>query len=515
MAHVYRAVWIDNYLNVELAAPECFAAWLRGRNTPIPITENSVETVGERSVTMARLVEGDSSGVQIQIVESLGPDRGRWTTTLNAMTVESDRIVWVDVQAEASGVWERSIRAPRVVREMLLAGGQPRSGEDILEAQPREIDDPAVLGRLLTTLSSEDRVVPCLVIAGGHGHDHHSAMQRATRASEILAGVAKVFLVDAAHVDRFNELVPDTLAVSPMSARLFLPGAFAEPDNVLLTAEFDDDDVAEDQMSLGLQVATRLGVSSLWPEVPEAWTRFKRHLDERRRQVQRSHQPVETGLVADPTDDVSLLRQQVSDLQAQLLDANILVEEAQNSATSYQDRLVGMLLSDSTGPSFVRPTLSGTIEEIRRAAEWVVIAESAPREIGSLDTHASAGAWANDLARLCASMERYALHKATRGFKGNYRNWCTQYGDYSDEKIALKESKSTRRDNDLVAARTFAIDTAVHPSGQIVMLDHAKIQSKGSSFIPRVFFHDDTGGSTGKMHIGFIGPHYLVPTSSF
>lgn len=515
MAHVYRAVWVDNYLNVEMAAPECFAAWLRGRNTPVPITEDSVENVGERSVTMARLVEGNSSGVQIQIVESLGPERGRWTTTLNAMTVDSDRVVWVDVQAEASGVWQRSIRAPRVVREMLLAGGQPRAGDDILEAQPREIDDSVVLERLVSTLSSEDRVVPYLVIAGGHGHDHHSAMQRATRASEILAGVAKVFLVDAVHVDKFNAFMPWPLEVTPMGARLFLPGSLGEPENVLLTAEFDDDEVAEDQMSLGLQVAARLGISSLWPEVPEEWIRFKRHLDEKRRRVQRRYQPMETSTAADPTDDVNLLRQQVSDLQTQLLDANILVEEAQHSAISYQDRLVGMLLSDMTAPSFVRPTLSGTIEEIRRVAKWVVIPDSAPQEISSLDTHASAGAWANDLARLCASMERYAHHKATNGYAGNYRNWCTQFGDYSDEKIALNESKSTRRDGDLVAARTFAVDTDVDPSGRMVMLDHAKIQSKGSSFIPRVFFHDDTGGSTKKMHIGFIGPHYLVPTSSF
>lgn len=524
MAHVYRAVWTDDLLNVELAAVESFAAWLRGRNTPIPITEGRVESVGGRSVVEVRHSDGRSTGVQIQLVEDLGPDRGRWNTTLNCMTVEGRRIVWVDVQAEAEGVWQRAIRAPRVVREMLLAGGEPRSGVDILEVQPREIDDDVVLGRFIDSLSDPDRSIPYVVIAGGEGHDRHSAMQRATRASEILAGVAKVALVDVAHLARFNEGLPDSLVLEPMSARLCMPGAVQDPGNVRLTAFFADDDVADDQMNLGLQIAARIGISALWPSVPGSWSRFKRHLDDRRRAVQKDHRPewsgtesgIESGIEdTESSDDVEFLRQQIDDLQVQLLDANIFAEEAQRDAVKYMDMLVARLLGESSAPSFTRPTLAGTIEEIRRVAKWIVIPESAPSGIESLDTHASSGSWANDLGRLCASMERYAAHKSAGKFRGNYRMWCTEFGDYSDEKIALNESTSTKRSADLLASRTFDIDRAVEPSGRIVMLNHAKIQAKGSSYIPRVFFHDDTDGATGKIHIGFIGPHHLVPTSSF
>lgn len=28
-----------------------------------------------------------------------------------------------------------------------------------------------------------------------------------------------------------------------------------------------------------------------------------------------------------------------------------------------------------------------------------------------------------------------------------------------------------------------------------------------------VYFHDDTGGTTGKVHVGFIGPHGLMPNT--
>lgn len=46
------------------------------------------------------------------------------------------------------------------------------------------------------------------------------------------------------------------------------------------------------------------------------------------------------------------------------------------------------------------------------------------------------------------------------------------------------------------------------------MLAHLKISEGGGSLAPRVYFHDDTGGATGKMHIGLVGPHYLVPNKS-
>ena len=68
---------------------------------------------------------------------------------------------------------------------------------------------------------------------------------------------------------------------------------------------------------------------------------------------------------------------------------------------------------------------------------------------------------------------------------------------------------------DLVAAHTFEVSRDLNSSGKMVMVAHAKIQIRGGGNIPRIFFYDDTKGPTRKVHIGFIGPHELVPTSSF
>jgi len=40
-----------------------------------------------------------------------------------------------------------------------------------------------------------------------------------------------------------------------------------------------------------------------------------------------------------------------------------------------------------------------------------------------------------------------------------------------------------------------------------------KIQPGGGQDIPRLYFHDDTKGTTGKIHVGFFGLHYLMPNT--
>ena len=40
---------------------------------------------------------------------------------------------------------------------------------------------------------------------------------------------------------------------------------------------------------------------------------------------------------------------------------------------------------------------------------------------------------------------------------------------------------------------------------------HLKVAEGGGQNIPRIYFYDDAKGGTGKVHIGFIGPHRLVP----
>ena len=57
------------------------------------------------------------------------------------------------------------------------------------------------------------------------------------------------------------------------------------------------------------------------------------------------------------------------------------------------------------------------------------------------------------------------------------------------------------------------VDLDVYP-GEITMLVHLKISEGGGNLAPRVYFYDDTNGPTKKVHVGLVGPHYLVPNKS-
>ena len=129
----------------------------------------------------------------------------------------------------------------------------------------------------------------------------------------------------------------------------------------------------------------------------------------------------------------------------------------------------------------------------------------------------TAKSWASQLANLFVTLERYARASINNNFSGNFYQWCERGDDgaFAANKIAMQESQLTRADQALVHARTFEVDPLVDPSGYMVMVCHAKIQATGGGVIPRVFFHDDTKGATRKIHIGFIGPHELVPTATF
>ena len=65
----------------------------------------------------------------------------------------------------------------------------------------------------------------------------------------------------------------------------------------------------------------------------------------------------------------------------------------------------------------------------------------------------------------------------------------------------------------LVGKRVLPVSTEVDLAGRVSMLAHLKIAEGGGNLAPRLYFYDDTAGATKKVHIGFVGPHYLMPNT--
>ncbi len=83
----------------------------------------------------------------------------------------------------------------------------------------------------------------------------------------------------------------------------------------------------------------------------------------------------------------------------------------------------------------------------------------------------------------------------------------------TDKKLSLTESEFVQNNSGLAGKRLLPVSTAVHDDGRISMLAHLKIAEGGGNLAPRVYFYDDTAGPTKKVHVGFIGPHYLMPNT--
>lgn len=553
MAHVYRAIWRNDDIDVLRGAIDCFEAWLRLRNTPIPIRFDGVSRNDSRTVAAARISTPSKSGVQIVLREALSDGRGHWSTSVTAMRVGDGGCLWVDVDAQVDNIWQRSIAAPRVVRELLLAGGRPYVGEDVLEVQPQEIDDRKSLDRLAESILSPRRELP-LVVIGERAHQDQSRsqlMQIATRTSDMLAGVAQVSVVDGRHLSNLNALLPESLSIQPLAARVFISGVHAETESERYTTTLDLGAMTGNYTDLGALIARRIAITTSWPTIEPQFIDFRESLSARRREQgyissSGSHDQVEVLSTPDPLEEraprspaprepsgsievlgssgsiakgvqsaIRELRDQVKSLQDELIDVTEQADEWYEEAQWYKERLVRMLINEENSTEFKGPTMASVIEDVRRHAQYITIPTTAPREIEALDTNMAAVVWAKDLAQLFASMERYATARISGKFDGSYLEWCSKMADYSAAKIAMQESEPTKKNPRLRASRTFEVSRDLDPSGWKVMFAHAKIQARGGSLIPRLFFHDDVVGKTKKIHIGFIGPHHLVPTSTF
>lgn len=158
-------------------------------------------------------------------------------------------------------------------------------------------------------------------------------------------------------------------------------------------------------------------------------------------------------------------------------------------------------------------------EAVQRAqaqlSAYLRLPENAARDLDRIDGVPNATAWASTTWRELTALTDYARDVRKHGFTGGFWNWCVQQGSWpaSPKKLAMSESQTVANNAQMSAKRVFKVAKAVDPSGEMFMRAHLKINEGGGGLAPRVYFYDDTAGKTGQVHVGFVGPHYLVPNS--
>ena len=155
------------------------------------------------------------------------------------------------------------------------------------------------------------------------------------------------------------------------------------------------------------------------------------------------------------------------------------------------------------------------IEGAQRHLDRLVIGSTKDAAAG-LDVHGKAELWAIKLWPALVALNAYAHSRRSGEWSNSFLAWCQEPPSGKPAVpatwIALKESETTNTMPKLRDARTFPVPQAVDGSRRIYMPAHVKVQQGGTP-CPRVHFHDDAGGVTGKIYVGYIGDH--LPTANF
>ena len=256
--------------------------------------------------------------------------------------------------------------------------------------------------------------------------------------------------------------------------------------------------------------------------------------------------PAPTAKLAEADEEIALLYSEIDDLTRQLgeeqrsreeledlrLERDVVMIDLADSEranerirarvrwleselTRHQVHLAGVEIPDEFALPDVPPSVVEVLELAAARLPHLEIGATADAAAG-LDVHPRAEHWAFKIWQALAALNSYAQARSSQAWNNSFLAWCLEppSGGVAVPATwaALSESETTNTTPKLREARTFPLPRTVVPAGRVYMPAHVKIQQGGTP-CPRVHFHDDSGGQTGKIYIGYVGDH--LPTANF
>ncbi|MFI6692123.1 hypothetical protein ACIBLA_10210 [Streptomyces sp. NPDC050433] len=154
--------------------------------------------------------------------------------------------------------------------------------------------------------------------------------------------------------------------------------------------------------------------------------------------------------------------------------------------------------------------------ELRRLRRQVRSLQVSLEKVGQYElTHTPAEEPTTHPTSFAELLERFSefSHLAFTGASGtagrDFRSWCSRPPNdaypFSAGKVKMKESDTVGNRGAWRRERTFPVPLAVDRSGEVYMEAHIRIGG-GNTVSPRLHFYDD-GPGTGRVYVGYIGPH--------
>ena len=444
-------------------------------------------------------------------VEDDGGQGAVWGVRIRLAFADDKVLAWIDNTLESETVAAPvSVGRPRVVDDLLAVGDKPRLGVSRILGEPQEIPAAAV-GVLQDLLGNPARGLPVVVATCPRaGFDDRTKARTATLAKR-LTGLATVVTLDPDAQDALKDALPDRLGVWGGAVRVYAPGDLRSP---------------AAHRVYGADLLRQRGVDAVVNWVTALSSR--RRPEHVLRLVDQAGHRADDGATSTELDEARLER----DIAQEQLEAEILehaeVEAELNKALLLVRRLRQLGFESGRSDAVVQAeqdaqaegdalmTVSEAVERARaELSEHLILPEGAERDLDRVDAAPSGLAWGNTTWRGLNALAQYAHDVREGTFAGGFWNWCAREGAWpaTTKKLAMSESQSVENNARMSSKRCFKVDTAVDQSGEIYMDAHLKISEGGGNLAPRVYFHDDTAGATGRVHVGFVGPHYLVPNT--
>ncbi|MYD35084.1 MAG: hypothetical protein F4W98_14590 [Acidimicrobiales bacterium] len=499
---------------------------------------------------------------------------GRSVVTIRVLSGNGEAWVWVDVEAPhiaatpgslgaadpgvpaAPGTdsgqsrWAqlRSTGAESLVSELLETahrrGGRPHLGREPLTTSPVPVRDAEHAKAIRNAVLSPDRPVPYLVLAWDPINPNTALgdmTRRAQSAASQVAGLARVFVMPLETLTPFQRLIGGEMDLEPGEARLYLPGEHEPHRHRTLAKEV----VRSSPHQAGRWASQLLSLAMVEREPPTLFSQSQAELGSQRRAPELAsgsglHERIEAleserddlwealfetreqrQAARDQRDEMS---QQVLDMQDELELAQLRTEELQETLIDKEDQMGEMLVrvgeagtpmvTDAAGRKYPPVTsVSHALQLARANLVRVEIPPEVDQHVAELDNSIEARSWARSVFDGLLALEAYAHSGAEFG---DFRDWCKSSKHprkwfANSKKLAMRESEEVMRRSELRRLRDMPVSARVSDAGHIVMEAHLKLSNGGLA--PRLYFHDDTGRITGKVHVGYIGPH--LPTKRF
>ncbi|MCY3894549.1 MAG: hypothetical protein OXF65_14785 [Acidimicrobiaceae bacterium] len=444
----------------------------------------------------------------------------------------------------------RATGAELLVTQLLDAskerGGRPRLGREPLDTSPVPVRDADHAKAIRNAVMSPNRPIPYLVLAWDPINPASAVddmSRRALSAALQVAGLARVFVMPLEALYAFQRLIGGEMDLEPGEARLYLPGEHEPHRHRILAAEVCRSGLRQ----AGRWASQLLSLVTVEREPPPLYRRSEEELGTQRRAPELatgSSDDERIAVLETERDDLwealfetraqrramrderDELSQQILDMQEELELAQGRADDLQGQLIDSQHQMVEWLLqagkgtaeaeSDASKKRYQQPTSIRQALQLARAnLVRVQIPPEAEQRIADMDSTIESQSWALSVFDGLLALEAYANSGA--GFK-DFRDWCRRSKHQriwfaNAKKLAMNESEEVMRQPELSKHRLMPIATAVRSDGRIEMQAHLKLSNR--SFAPRLYFYDDTrrSGGTGKVHVGYIGPH--LPTKRF